>query len=456
MINHPLRKIICCAVFLLAVSQAWAVETVLQYSLTETHIPSAEQAAKKEKEIHLASKKKVVLGDGFFSVKEGQQERIYDFKKRKIHYLDHQKKTRAEISLFADPAFRINEFQHRISMDEVVEKAGGKALEDVFSLESIFSVESGSQKVELKEDVSQKGKTRFLNLGQVVSEMTWSEKYPAPQGSMFTRFLIYDHSLHPIILRKITESRKIPSVIRSQLQSANGTDQFVLILDDLKTRPDQGFQIPGYAFSKKKPGTGPLTDSLSQLIQSAQSPKNKILRRDKEWFLNYMRRAEEKKNYLDAALSVLEYGLQTGDQQTSSTEIQKLAAYQKSDAALDRFFRSLGIAGPEQAKRAILELEKINRKKLGRAHVIDIMIANQQAVLGRNEEAQKRMIKALKVNPYIAGAYKDLGDMFYADFDMVSAWLCWDFARKQAPDHFMLKPISDYEADLLKNFPYFF
>ena len=140
----------------------------------------------------------------------------------------------------------------------------------------------------------------------------------------------------------------------------------------------------------------------------------------------------------------------------TTKEIEKLAVYQKDHAELDRFFRSLGISGKNQAEKAIAELQKINRKKLNRFHMIDIMIANQQSVLGQNDKAEKRMLAALKANPFITGAYKDLGDMFYADFDMASAWLCWDFARKQVPEHFMLKPISEYEKELLRDFPDFF
>ncbi len=464
MINKSLKKFIrgvvtfacLCAVFLFTGSSAWAIETVLQYSLTETHTPSAEQSKKKQKETQLASKKEVVLGDGFFSVKEKSLQRIYDFKKHRIHYLDHQAKTRTEISLFADPAFRINEFQHRMRMDEVVVKAGGLPLEDLFTLESIFGVESESKKVKITEDAPEKGKIKFLSADKIVSEIILNEKYPLPAGGMFNRFLVYDNSLHPLIRKRIIEKQLIPVEIQNSLQSMDGTDRFVLTLNNLKTQPDRGFDIPlNYALSKKKPGAGPAAGTLEKLIQSAKS-KTKSLKHDKEWFLNYAREAAKKKNYLDAALSVFEYGLQTGDQQTTSEEIQKLAVHQKDDNEVDRFFRSLGIAGPEQAQRAILELGKLDRKKLKRAHMIDIMIANQQSVLGQNAEAQKRMLGALKSNPYIAGAYKDLGDMFYAGFDMVSAWMCWDFARKQAPEHFMLKPISDYEADLLKNFPDFF
>ena len=88
--------------------------------------------------------------------------------------------------------------------------------------------------------------------------------------------------------------------------------------------------------------------------------------------------------------------------------------------------------------------------------MVDIFIANQMTVLGQSSGAQKLMIAALKINPYIAGAYKDLGDMFFSEFDMASAWVCWDFGQKLAPDHFMLKPILDYEAELLKNLPDFF
>lgn len=437
----------------------YASETVLQYSLVETRTPvlAAKNKTKKIKETRVASKKKVVLGKDFFSVKEGQLERIYDFKNRKVYYLDHREKSAAEISLFADPAFRLHELQYRLKMMAAVEKAGGTVPEDLFTLESIFGIESNLGSSTLSEDNSEKGKTKLLVNGKNVAEVSWSEKYPLPDKEMFSKFLIYDNSLHPVLRSKILGHSQIPDVIRSQLQNPDSKDQFVLILDGLKSQPDQGFQIPAnYVTSKKLPGSIPEAESIRQLIESVRLGKNKTPRYQKVWFEERRRQAESKKDYLDAALIVLEYGFQTGDQKTTSEVMSQLSTHQAEDAELDRFLRSLGVDGKEQAERAVSELEKIDRKKLSRAHVIDVFIANQLSVLGKNGEAEKRMLAALRINPYIAGAYKDLGDMFFADFDMATAWLCWDFGRSQVPDHFMLKPISDFEAELLKNMPEFF
>lgn len=446
-------------ILLLGSYSAFAVETVLSYSLTEIHTPAPEASKNPaaEKVTRLSSKKTVVLGNGFFSVSEGKLERIYDFKNRRIHYLDHREKTRIDISLFADPAFRIAELQSRLNMEDAVKKAGGLPLEDLFSLESIFGVESETHKADLKEDLSEKGKTRFLESEKQRAEISWGEKPLSDETGMFSKFLIYDNSLHPLVRRKIAGTRQIPDVIRSQLKNTGATDEFVLILDDVKTRADQGFQVPKkYPISKRRPGMISSAESLAQVLRSTEPGKKQIKKYEKAWFLEKINQAKAKNNFLDAALLVLEYGLQTGDQKSTTEEMQRLAEYQKEDRELDRFFRSLGISGKEQAARAIEELQKINRKNLSRAHVIDIMIAGQQSVLGQNVEAQKRMIGALKVNPYIAGVYKDLGDLYYTEFDMVSAWVCWDFARKQAPGHFMLVPIFDFETELLKDFSDFF
>jgi|GEM_PF-2644434 len=439
-----------------------AAETVLQYSLTQTRTPfvSANATPKKEKakekEIKLTSKKKVVLGKAFFSVKEGPLERIYDFKMREIHYLDHQAKSHVKISLFADPAFRLHEFQHRLNMSEAVKKAGGSVPEDLFTLESIFGMEAGATVV-LTEDSSEKNKSKFSAAEKNVAEMTWDEKKPIAANDLFAKFLIYDNAFHPVLIKKIIQRGYVPQVVRSHLQNPDSEDQSVLILDDSKTQEDRGFRIPGnYALSKKRPGAAAGAMDLDRLLQFSTSKKNQIKRHDKTWFEARWLQAKSEKKYLEAALTVLEYGFQTGDQKTTAAVMQTIAEHQKDDVELDRFLRSLGVSGQEQAERAITELRKIDRKKLSRAHVIDIFIANQMTVLGQNLGAQKLMMAALKVNPSIAGAYKDLGDMFFAEFDMASAWRCWDFGRKQVPDHFMLKPISDYEAELLKNLPDFF
>jgi len=431
-----------------------ASEIVLNYALTENHTPIDQPGKKKSKPAKLVSKKSVVFGAGFFSVKENSLERIYDFKKKRIHYVDHQAKTRTEISLFSDLAFRIAELQSRIVMAEAVQRAGEKGPDNLYTLESLFGLEGEKPPVHLEEQKSDDGLVVLREQGEILAQIQLGKDTPEPKNELFEKFLIYDHSLHPLIRRRILAETRIPKEFRYRLQNLISQDEFIVHLKDFKTREDEGFKIPAdYVLSSNRPGALPESAALDGVIQLA---KDKSFKHSKDWFWGEAEAAFSKKDYLNAALYYLEYGLQSGDQAGASAEMQKVTVYQSKDTELDRFLRSLGVAGKEQAARAIEELQKLDRTKIERGHVIDLMIANQKAVLGEYEAAAQILIGALKSNPFLAGAYKDLGDLFYGQLDMASAWRCWDFARELEPKHFMLEPISEYEKELIKNYPEFF
>jgi hypothetical protein len=443
--------------FFCAAAPAFSEETVLYYSLTEIRTPVSAQAKKKQKETKVDSEKEVVLGNGFFSVKDGSHERIYDFKTRRIHYLDHATKTHADVSLYADLAFRAGELKSRLLAAAAVEKAGGAPPENFFTLESIFGLESEKDKLKIRRENEGKEKVRFIYEAETIAEASWKDGLPDLPKAMFEKFLIYDHSLHPQIRRGLLERAWIPYEVFYKLPGEFFRDEFRLVLGRFENRPDRGYEIPkDYAVSRKRPGAIPSSADAVDLIESVKNGKKKTEAYGKDWFWSEAEKALTNKNYVGAVLFYLEYGFQAGDQAATSEAIRKIAVHQEEDAELNRLLRSLGVGGAEQAARAVKELQKLNRKKLSRVHVLDVLIAGQKAILGKSEEAEKSLLSALKVNPRMAGVYKDLGDLFYGDFDTTTAWLCWDFGRALAPRHFVFAPIDDYEKELARNFADFF
>jgi len=63
---------------------------------------------------------------------------------------------------------------------------------------------------------------------------------------------------------------------------------------------------------------------------------------------------------------------------------------------------------------------------------------------------------ALDGNRYLAGVYKDLGDLYYDAYETNVAWDCWDAARKIAPSLEMLDSVRDLEEHLETAYPRFF
>lgn len=435
----------------------FSAEQILSFSLTEKSVPIDIPGKKKGKASETVSKKKVVFGDEFFSVKDKSLERVYDFKKHRIYYINHQTKTQTEVSLFADLAFRIAALQNRIMLAATVQRAGEKSSDNLYTLESLFGLEGEKPRVELKEEKSQDGRILLLDQGEVLAEIEPSQNGPDVDARLFGRFLIYDNSMHPLIRRRILAESKIPQKFVYRLESLISKDAFSVDLKKAEFRDAVGYQVPkNYKHSSKRPGALPEATILDQLIESVRHGKDKTVKQDKAWFWKQADSSLQQKDYLNAAIYYLEYGLQSGDQEAVAAALRQVAVNQAQDTELDRLLRSLGVAGKEQALRAVEELQKLDRNKVKRPHIIDLMIANQKAVLGEREAAARAMIGALRMNPYMTAAYKDLGDLFYGQLDMATAWLCWDFARELEPQHFMLRPISDYEKELLNNYPDFF
>ena len=67
-----------------------------------------------------------------------------------------------------------------------------------------------------------------------------------------------------------------------------------------------------------------------------------------------------------------------------------------------------------------------------------------------------KFFAALTENPANAGAWKDLGDIFYNEYEMPVAWECWEMARRLLPTHKNLQSVADLERKLLENYPEFF
>lgn len=63
---------------------------------------------------------------------------------------------------------------------------------------------------------------------------------------------------------------------------------------------------------------------------------------------------------------------------------------------------------------------------------------------------------ALTANPYIVGAWKDLGDLYFNEYNTRDAWRCWDLARELLPTHGLLKTVGEFEQNLLNTYPEFF
>jgi hypothetical protein len=104
------------------------------------------------------------------------------------------------------------------------------------------------------------------------------------------------------------------------------------------------------------------------------------------------------------------------------------------------------------AARGLEALDALDRDQFSHPHVLDVFKANMLTGMGRSDEARALFLDHLRRSPWLAAAYKDLGDLYYARYEMSRAWLCWEIGRSIAPGHPNWGKLRAYEDRLRKEF----
>jgi hypothetical protein len=161
-----------------------------------------------------------------------------------------------------------------------------------------------------------------------------------------------------------------------------------------------------------------------------------------------------RKRYLDSMLAYMEYYLMTGENTLLALKEKRETLALDADVA--GMLGSISPHSREQADQAAPILVELRKKSPTRKHVLMIFEANVRLTLEQPAESKKNFLAALAVNPYIVGAWKDLGDLYFKNYEMREAWRCWDLARQLLPGHPMLQPVGELEQNLLTTYPEFF
>jgi tetratricopeptide (TPR) repeat protein len=160
--------------------------------------------------------------------------------------------------------------------------------------------------------------------------------------------------------------------------------------------------------------------------------------------------AIKNKQILTSVLLYLADSLATGNQ--SGDQLREHRELFQNDANCKVLFSNLS-GQDEAASKKLKSLEKAAGPAV---HILRIFEAGVLSARGQHSGAQRLYLEALKTDPYIAGAWKDLGDMYFQAFECEPAWQCWDAARHLAPEFKGLGQVAELEQMLRKECPEFF
>ena len=249
----------------------------------------------------------------------------------------------------------------------------------------------------------------------------------------FSRFLIYGTRLHPDIRQDIEKSGKLPQKLMCFIDNHPiSKERITYVLKNVSTGDYAPTIPPGYtrAFDPKSP----LTPIYPRIQELGGAPPANL----KEQTLVYYKTAVENKNYLDALLAISEYRLQTGE------NLRPEMAALKDKIKKERDCQKLitGLQMPENEKLAMLALgalDSIDRSKSPKSYLLDVFGANliiamnehgiNNLITKQDDDPGATFVKVLKLNPFLAGVYHDLGDYLESANMQSAAWECYDLTN---------------------------
>ena len=436
-----------------------AAETsVLQFTCeTKSTVKSEKTKNKPAKTtVDKTSELTTLLADQY-AVEDENSIRIHDLPNLLVTIYNHQNSSYVQYNPISVLAYRVMELENRVHMSNMFMGAGMTEMldaYDLFKLESLFVIELPGQDNEQKRGKLSHKKSGYKltckHNGKTICKVTFSkQQIPDELKTIFARYFTYKYEIHPQFQRLIIEDGRFPKQIDYQYDTGFKSAKVIVNFKDFKYLDTNTTLAPAdYKPERSKTST---FDANLTAIETGQQLPNRITDQEFEEFAG---NAMKNKQYLDAMLALIEQGLQEdNDYQTKASQIIPIA---QNDPQFILFSQAMSISNPKQFKYALELLDEIDTTNLKKAYLLDIFRANKMIDPQQSFTAISHFRKALEANPYITGAYVDLGKMYYEQYETQLAWRCWDAARKIKPDHDFLQQIDPLEDMFKAKYPQYF
>ena len=134
---------------------------------------------------------------------------------------------------------------------------------------------------------------------------------------------------------------------------------------------------------------------------------------------------------------------------------EQLAKF-RSDPSVQKLMSALGAKTKDEFADAVKALVELRSQAQTMAYVLKIFEANDRLRLGDSASSKRLFMEVLQSNPFLAGVYKDFGDLLLAQYDTPRAWRCWDIGRKLAPQFGNFVSVNQFEKTLVAQHPEYF
>ena len=384
----------------------------------------------------------VTLDHRYLIVEAPGARTIYDFERQRILGLNLATKSYTDISLYVLPAFRDLEFQSRLMLGSALSagKTGNinsNAMQAAFA-EQTFSILDRKQDTRIDQRQSS-DETEFLwQENKLLSISHKTRDLPPGYQSEYWRFLRYYAGGHPKIYSALASVQGVPETITFVLQNEPRTETRKISLNAIRTEADGPYSLEG--FSAVTPSEEPYntlkllgTDAAAQLARRADATK-----KDRDAAL-------VQGHVLDAVLANSALLLITGDSAGATAWTAQHSETIQSDESARSYMATLNPRDQASAQAALQALSDLRKQAGTEGYVLDVA-----------QGGADHLLAALAINPYLLGAWGDLGWVYYKGWQFDKAWACWDAARKINPQYPRLLQITQMESQARTYTPDYF
>ncbi|OGT18034.1 MAG: hypothetical protein A3J49_17145 [Gallionellales bacterium RIFCSPHIGHO2_02_FULL_57_16] len=392
----------------------------------------------------------VTLADGFISVKSVQATTIYDFKTRRRIVLDNASSTSIEYSLYDTVGFRTIEFQNREKQRSALAAAKITSVSmSTVDNEHLLSIQSPSP-AKIDEAIKQDDLVFSSNDRQFARWSRKGYKVIGADAERFAKFLRYNLGGHPTVLGKLATGNVIPDRLIFTFTETGWTSSRSISITALRQVDSNTIDLSPNAMRRAAGVPGNLDDVLDQ----AASLNPEEIERAKPLNQESVTNAFHSGKGLDAMLELLEWTLMTGQKMPpfSAEQLTML----RGDPSVQKLMTSLAAKTKEQFLEAVNTLVGLRSQAPKKSYVLKIFEANDRIRLGEFDASKRLFMEVLQNNLLLAGVYKDLGDLYFIQYDTFRAWRCWDIGRRFAPQFGSFAAVNQFEKTLAAQHPEYF
>lgn len=442
MIAFALRRTILAAVLLSATTGASAA---VSFHLKVTTDREAAPQTKNPSPAHEVRESDVILGKDYISVSEGKQMTVLDFSIRRRYVIDKDAASYVEYSLFDTVGFRQMELhnRHTIAGALAAAKVEMVAPSPVYE-EQALSMMAGKQPRTLtRAGWWSVDEQPLLRMGAGGSPIDMQD------SRAFAQFLRYTWGGHPLLLDAIANGKQLPAQFELLQRQIGGRSTQLFQISAVATDTPVRYSLHAYRPRQAAATSDPMEKVLDRAAALPPIDAQALQRMQAD-----MQQRFAAQQPFEALLTLLQTNLSASLPPPVLTAAQK--AMLQGNAQVQQLMQVLDIQQAEQSEHGANSLQALSGSMQVKAPVLQVFEANLRVKARQWPQAQPLYLAALQADPHLAGAYKDMGDALYVQFDTAGAWRSWDAGRRLSPGLEIFSSVNQYEQNLLKNFPEFF